>query len=110
MKYFALIKYRENGKKKEYRPVNDISMYWEAVAGQLNVNRAKIANAGRKQDAVDSANEVIQFWLESNTDATWSKLINAMRVKEQLKRSAKEFKTALLNMINSDDEESDDDD
>ena len=101
--------YYFDGSKKEYRPIEDISMHWQAVAAQLKIPSPKIHNAKKHQDATASASEVLQFWLGANSDATWLKLIKAMKAKEELKLAAKTFKKALINMVESDDEESDDD-
>ena len=101
-----MITYSHNGEKKKFRPVNKISIAWEAIATQLKVNDAIIqTEKKRNQDATTSASEMMRIWLGSDRKATWAKLIKAMKVKHELKNAAEKMKTALLNMVDSDDED-----
>ena len=89
-----------------YRPIEDISTAWQAIARQLKVDDSKIQNEEKKkQDATASANEMIRIWLGSDRKASWSKLIKAMKVKQDLVNAAKKLKTALQSMKESDDED-----
>ena len=99
IKLIGRIKYRSGSDIKRYRPVNDIGRFFEEIARALNVNEACIANAKGKNDAAAAANEVVRAWLDSDVDATWEKLIDAMEVKEELNQAIKQLKTALLNMV-----------
>ena len=99
MKHILLITYSDGGKTKQYRPINDISTAWEAIARQLNVDDCKIQNERkRNQEATSSASEMMEIWLGSDCRASWSKLIEAMKVKQELTNAAKQMETALLNM------------
>ena len=89
-----------------FRPIDHISKAWKDIATQLDVEDAKIKNEqGRSQDDVSAANAIIKIWLDSDPKATWSKLIKKMKVKEDLEVAAEELKTALNNMVESDDED-----
>ena len=103
MRHIGLITYKDDGETKEYRPINHISTAWEAIATQLKVDSTDIQKAKGLQDTTSAANEVIRIWLGFDAKASWSKLIGAMKVKEELKVAAEQLKTALINMVQSDD-------
>ena len=106
MRHIGLITYSDSGERKECRPIDDISTAWEAIATQLKVDRSKIRNEKSKnRDAASSASEMMEIWLGSDCKASWSKLIKAMKVKQELTRASEQIKTALLNMVDSDDED-----
>jgi hypothetical protein len=102
MKLIGLIKYWSGSKVKKYRPIDIISVEWEAIARELEVSKAKIANAKKKHNDSDAASEVLSYWLGSGTEATWARLIDAIKVKEELTSDAEDLETALLNMVNDD--------
>ena len=95
----CMIKYRSGSRVLSYRPIDTISIEWEAIARHLNVSRATIANARHRVNSSDAASEVLNYWLGADTEATWGKLIDAIKVREELTSDAEELKTALLNMI-----------
>lgn len=92
------MKYKSGTDIKEYRAIDEIATEIEAVALQLGIKRSKIKNTV-KPTPVDHAAAILGFWLDSDTNATWAKLIAAMKTKEDLAVAAKELETALLNMI-----------
>ena len=103
MRRIGLITYRE---RKVCRPIDDISTAWEAITTQLKVDDSKIQTERRRnQDATTSASEMMRIWLGSDPKPTWSKLIRAMKVRQELKNAADRMKTALLNMVDSDNED-----
>ena len=75
-------------------------MEWEAIARHLNINRARIATARHRHSSSDAASDVLNYWLGADTEATWAKLIEAIKVKEDLTSDAEELTTALLNIVN----------
>lgn len=98
--HIQYIKYRSESGEKEYRAIDDIATELEAVALQLGIKQTKIKNiATAKPDPVKCASEVLGLWLNSDTEATWARLIAAMRTTENLNFAAKKLETALLNMI-----------
>ena len=86
-----------------YRAIDTISIEWAAIATELSVKRPIIVNAHEKRDNNAAAYEVLTYWLGSDTEATWARLIDAIKVKEELTVDAEELETALLNMISDDD-------
>lgn len=64
----------------------------------MGVRRSRIKNT-IKPTPEERAAAILGYWLDSDTSATWAKLITAMRTKEDLAAAAKELETALLNMI-----------
>jgi hypothetical protein len=109
MQLIGLITYRDgsSGKTKKFRPLSQISRYWRDIASHLKVSDGAIANAEVKTNVMESAREVIQFWINAKEKATWSKLIRAMEVREELTVAAQELETALLNMVEDSDDEDD---
>ena len=101
-----MISYRVDGLSKQYRPTQEIAPHWEDVVTYLDVSQATIVNARGRHSATDSVREALQEWITSNVEASWSKLIRAMKTVSGLKVSAGEFRTALLNIAEDD---SDDD-
>ena len=99
MKLIELIKYRRGPRVLSYRPIDTVSTEWEAIARHLKVRRATIANARCRHTKSDAASEVLNYWLRADTKATWIKLIEAIKVREELTSDAEELKTALLNMV-----------
>ena len=100
MKLIGLIKYQSGSKVKKYRPIDIISVEWEAIARELEVSKARIVGARKKLDDSAAASEVLSYWLGSDTKATWARLIDAIKVKEELTSDAEDLETALLNMVN----------
>ena len=94
-----MITYNAGSEEKCYRPLEQISLHWRDIAGYLELSTAAINNAALKPTPTDSAREVMTSWTGSNTKASWSKLIKAMKVVPQLTVSAKELETALLNIV-----------
>lgn len=107
MRRLIMVTYRDGGKTKRYRPLQEISLNWEDIANYLEVGKGTIANAKRQLDATGSARVALQAWLGSDVKASWSKLIKAMKTVQALEFSATEFRTALLNIV-EDDEDDDD--
>ena len=108
MKHIGLIVYKEDkdSETTRFRPIDHISKAWEAIAIQLEVDNSKIKNEqGRSRDDASAANEIIKIWLDSDPKASWLRLIKAMKAKEDLEVAAKKLKTALNNMVESDDDE-----
>ena len=99
MKLIGLFKYQSGDEVLKYRPIDIIAPDWEAIARELKVKRATIVNAKKKLSDSDAANEVLGYWLGADTEATWAKLIEAIKVKEELTSDAEELKSALLNMV-----------
>ena len=99
MRLIGMIKYRSGGEVLKYRPIDIIALEWEAIARELNVKRAAIVNAKKKPSDSDAASEVLSYWLGADKKATWAKLIEAIKVKEELTSDAEELETALLNMV-----------
>ena len=99
MKLIGLFKYRSGDEVLKYRPIDIISLEWEAIARELKVKKATIVNAKKKPNDSDAASEVLSYWLGADTKATWAKLIEAIKVKEDLTSDAEELETALLNMV-----------
>ena len=102
-----MITYRDGGKTKRYRPLQEISPHWEDIANYLEVSKGTIANAKRQLDTTGPARVALQEWLGSDVKASWSKLIKAMKTVQALEVSAGDFRTALLNIV-EDDEDDDD--
>ena len=107
MQKLIMIPYRVDGPKKYFRPTQEIAPHWEDVVTYLGISQAVIVNAKRQLSDTDSVREALREWITSDVDATWSKLINAMKTVPGLVVSAKEFRTALLHIA---DDNSDDDD
>ena len=112
MQKLIMIPYRVDGQKKYFRPTQAIAAHWEDphwedVVTYLGISQAVIVDAKRQLSDTDSVREALREWITSDVDATWSKLINAMKTVPGLVVSAKEFRTALLHIA---DDNSDDDD
>ena len=105
MRRLVLIAYRIEGslKKEYYRPLQEMGPYWENIANYLELGRGVISNAKQKLSQEDSAREIMEKWLGTDVNASWSKLLRAMKTIPDLTVSAQTFKTALLNMVDDDD-------
>ena len=95
MKLIDLIKYKCGSEIEEYRAIDEIATEWQAIARALNIKEAKITQFEHK----NSANDMLKYWLRSNTKATWAQLIDAMKVKEDLTVAAETLQFALNNII-----------
>ena len=99
MRLIGSFKYQSDDGVQRYQPIDIISLEWEAIARELKVKKSVIANAKKKHSDSESATEVLSFWLGADTKATWAKLIDAIKVKDELTSDAKDLETALLNMV-----------
>ena len=99
MKLIGLIKYRIGAETKQCRPIDIISIEWEGIARALEVKEAEIASARNRPNNRGAANDIVIFWPGADTEATWAKLIDAIKVITSLTTSAEELETALLNMV-----------
>ena len=102
IRLIGMIKYQIGSEIKQYRAIDTVSIEWAAIATELRIKRAIIANARDKRDNNAAAYEVLTHWLGADTKATWARLIDAIKVKEELTTDAEELERALLNMINDD--------
>ena len=83
-----------------YRAIDDIATEWEAIVRELKVKDAKITTTqSEHQNNTARANDVLGYWLGADEHASWARLIEAMKVREELTTVANEFKYALQNMV-----------
>ena len=86
-----------------YRAIDVIATEWEPIVRELKVKDTKIRNTrSEHQDNTARANDVLGYWLGADEHASWARLIEAMKVREELTTGANEFKYALQNMVPDD--------
>ena len=90
------IQYSSGLKKKTYQAIDHIAREWLAIGRQLGLDEVFL-NSLSGGDI--TARVMIDHWLHTDKNATWTRLIAAMRDDGKLKSEAAELETALLNKI-----------
>ena len=102
MKLICMIRYKKDGKTESIRLIDSITSEWKGVARQLNFDEAKIityqqAHPGEPKESADA---MLSSWIRSDANATWAKLIQAVKdASECLVVQTKKFEYALLNRV-----------
>ena len=102
MKFICRVQYRKEGKTKSLQLVFTVASEWEDVARQLNFDEAKITTFRKAHptNPKESAKAMLSSWTMSDVDATWAKLIQALKgASDDLVVQAKEFEYALINKL-----------
>ena len=97
LRTIGMIRFRWNSKIQEYRVINSV-----ASNRMLGIEDSILTNINSCQNSNAAANDMLRVWMGSDSKATWAKLIQAMRVKEELTTATEEFQHALQNRINYD--------
>ena len=96
------IEYLKDSKKTNFRLLDETSHLWKMVAKFLGINHAKCYNfeRGNPGDLVAQADAMLTSWASSDIEATWAKLIKALRdANQELQVAASEFEYALIHKI-----------
>ena len=101
LRVIGIIWYTRNSKVQEYRAIDEIATEWQAIGRELGLKGSKIKNINGSHHGDDcaAASDMLSFWLGSDLEATWARLIKAMKVKEDLKVEAARFEYALLHRV-----------
>ena len=99
-----MIRYKRESEKKEYRLIDVIATEWQAIGRELGIEGPKLKNinSSHPRDPNAAANDMLEFWIGIDVEVTWAKLIQAMKVKEELTAAATEFEYALQHRIKKD--------
>ena len=89
------IKYRSGSEEKTHRAINDIARQWEAIGRELGVEEG-VLKAEPSLDNITAATNMINHWIHTDKNATWSRLTAAMRDGGNLISEAAKLETALL--------------
>ena len=92
------IQYSSGLKKKTYQAIDGIAREWLAIGRQLGLDEVFLNSLSGHGD-ITAARDMIDHWLHTDKNATWTRLITAMRDDCKLKSEAAELETALLNKI-----------
>ena len=99
----AIVYISPSGKKEVYRLMEVIANDWKPVARSLGIRDTKIRSIEKVRvvDLEDAAADMLGFWLGSDIHATWTKLLQALHMREDLKVAAKTFEYALTHKTNN---------
>ena len=92
------IKYSCGLEEKTYQAIGHIAREWLAIGRQLGLDEVFL-NSLSGHGGITAARNMIDHWLLTDKNATWTRLIAAMRDDGKLKSEAAELETALLNKI-----------
>ena len=94
------IDYKIDSKEKRYSALDDIAKDWEAIGRALGLEEEYLQQSAESSiDAIITARYMIHYWIHSDKNATWTKLIAAMRDGGKLIAEATELETALFKKI-----------
>ena len=82
-----------------FHSINHIARQWEAIGRELGVEEGILKAQFYHDSNIVAARNMIDHWVFSDKNATWTRLIAAMRDGGKLKSEAAELETALLNKI-----------
>ena len=101
LRVIGIIRYKRNSEIQEYRAIDEIATEWQAIGRELGLKGSKIKNINGSHRGDDSAaaSDMLSFWIGSDLEASWARLIKAMKVKEALNTEAADFEYALLHRV-----------
>ena len=101
LKTIGMIRYKHDSEIKEYRLIDVIATEWQAIGRELRIEESKLKNinSSHPRDPNAATNDMLRVWIGRDVEVTWAKLIQAMKVKEELTAAATEFEYALQHRI-----------
>ena len=99
-----MIRYKHDSEIKEYRLIDVIATEWQAIGRELGIEDSRLMNISSSHplNPNAAANDMLRVWMGRDVEVTWGKLIQAMKVKEELTAAATEFEYALQHRIMAD--------
>ena len=96
------IEYLKDSKKTNFRLLDETAHLWKMLAKFLGISPARCYNfeKGNPGDLVAQADAMLVSWAASDNEATWAKLIKALKdASQELQVAACEFEYALIHKL-----------
>ena len=84
---------------KDIRLIDHLALHWKSVGRQLGIEETTLAAIEKSNLHHEAAIKMLNYWINSDASASWSKLLSAMRAKKELSTVAQTFQSSLIHYL-----------